>query len=181
MTTKDTSDSESVKFDLQKAVIGGVIAVIIILIGSWLLTSSIETDVYKLTKTMIPRAMNFCSTLLIALGNILALMLTLLSLSISMEIDFKWSHYQRVKQIALFVTVALITTVITFLIINIPIFESGKTDNEWYYYYYYALLSIISLLGGALITVGLLLYSTIKDIIKILNPRSDHDMQEEQE
>lgn len=53
-------------------------------------------------------------------------MLTLLSLSDSMNVDVKWSHYQRVRQIAWIVTITLITTILLYLLLNILIGEADK-------------------------------------------------------
>ena len=113
-------------------------------------------------------------------------MLTLLSLSASMEIDLKWDHYQRVRQVAWTVTVTLIVTVLVYLMLNIPIVESDKTSIGWYTTIYYATLGFSALLGGAFITIVLLLYNTVRDMIGVLDPENEHHLrndpnQEEEE
>jgi hypothetical protein len=53
-----------------------------------------------LLETAMPRVRSFCGTVTILLGNVLALMLTLLSMSKGTDVELKWAHYQCVKQIA---------------------------------------------------------------------------------
>lgn len=172
---------EEVKVDLRRAVFGGVISAIIILVGGWLVGTVSGYEAYKLFKTALPSTRSFCGTLLLALGNILALMLTLLSLSASMEINIKWAHYQRVRQISWTVTVTLIFTVLIYLLMNIPIMETQKSSIQWFTYIYYATLITSSLLGGAFITIVLLLYNTIRDMIGVLDPENPHRLRHSEE
>ena len=167
-------DTEAIKVDLQRALIGGSVSAIVILAGGWLVGFASGSEAYHLFKTTLPSTRSFAGTLSLALGNILALMLTLLSLSASMDIDIKWAHYQRVRQIAWIVTVTLIVTILVYLLLNIPITESDKDLMQWYTAIYYSTLTFSALLGGAFITIVLLLYNTVRDMIGVLNPDSDH-------
>ena len=172
---------ESVEVDLQRAVIGGSISFVIILGGGWLVGYASASEAYQLFKTTLPNFRSFCGTLTLALGNILALMLTLLSLSASLDIDIKWSHYQRVKQISWTVAVTLISTIVLFLLLNIPIVEADNTSASWFSTIYYITLIISSLLGGAFITIVLLLYNTVLDMINVLNPEEKHRLRHDKE
>lgn len=181
MTKSDNSSSDkwsmgiqSIKVDLRRAIIGGTVSAVVIALGGWLVGQASGSEAYQLFKTALPRTQSLSGTILLALGNILALMLTLLSLSSSMNVDIKWSHYQRVKQIAWTVTVTIIITVLGSLLMNIPIVESEKSTIQWFTYIYYAVLVFTSLLGGAFITITLLLYNTVRDMIGVLNPEDSH-------
>ena len=167
---------QQVKVDLPRALTGGIIACIIIFIGSWLVGDASQTEPYKLFSSALPRIRSFSGTLIIALGNILALMLTLLSLSFNVNIDISWSHFQRVRQVSWSVAVILIFTVLGTLLMNIPLVESEKAPNAWFAYLYYGLLIFSALLGGAFVTVILLLYNTVRDIIGVLNPNKAHTL-----
>lgn len=179
--SKYSPDTEAIKVDLQRAIIGGSVSFIVILIGGWLVGYASGSEAYQLFKTTLPNSRSFCGTLALALGNILALMLTLLSLSASLDVDIKWAHYQRVKQISWLVTATLIVTVIVYLLLNIPIVESDSTSRDWFTYIYYSTLVISSLLGGAFITVVLLLYNTVRDMIGVLDPESKHYLRHTEE
>jgi hypothetical protein len=174
---KVSPDIEGVKVDLKRAVfVGGSISFIVILAGGWLAGFASGSEAFDLFQTTLPSTRSFAGTLSLALGNILALMLTLLSLSASMDIDIKWVHYQRVRQIAWIVTVTLIVTILVYLLLNIPITESDKQLMQWYTAIYYATLTFSALLGGAFITIVLLLYNTIRDMIGMLDPENTHSM-----
>lgn len=168
--------TSAVKIDLRRAVFGGMIAFVVFLLGSWLVGVASGSEAYHLFKTTLPSTRSFCGTLLLALGNILALMLTLLSLSASMDIDIKWTHYQRVRQISWVVTVTLIITTLTYLVLNIPMMEAEKTKIYWFTYIYYALLVLSSVLGGSFVTIVLLLYNTVRDMIGVMHPDSEHHL-----
>jgi len=172
---------ESVKVDLRRAIIGGSVSFFIIFAGGWLAGFASGSEAFDLFKTALPSTRSFAGTLSLALGNILALMLTLLSLSASMDMDIKWAHYQRVRQISWGVTVTLIITVLVYLLLNIPIVESDKNLKNWYTAIYYSTLVFSALLGGAFITIILLLYNTVRDMIGMLDPESEHSMRHTEE
>jgi hypothetical protein len=179
---KVSPDIEGVKVDLKRAVfVGGSISFIVILAGGWLAGFASGSEAFDLFQTTLPSTRSFAGTLSLALGNILALMLTLLSLSAGMDIDIKWVHYQRVRQIAWIVTVTLIVTILVYLLLNIPITESDKQLMQWYTAIYYATLTFSALLGGAFITIVLLLYNTIRDMIGMLDPENTHSMRHTEE
>jgi len=178
---KVSPDIEGVKVDLKRAAFGGSISFIVILAGGWLAGFASGSEAFDLFQTTLPSTRSFAATLSLALGNILALMLTLLSLSASMDIDIKWVHYQRVRQIAWIVTVTLIVTILVYLLLNIPIRESDKQLMQWYTAIYYATLTFSALLGGAFITIVLLLYNTIRDMIGMLDPENTHSMRHTEE
>jgi hypothetical protein len=176
LVNKVSPDTKAIKVDLKRAVFGGSVSFIVILIGGGLVGFASGSEAHQMLELVLPNTRSFSSTLLLALGNILALMLTLLSLSSSMEVEMKWAHYQRVKQIAWGVTVVLIVTVFMSLLMNIPIVEADKADGEWYVYIYYTILVFSSVLGGAFITIALLLFNTVRDMIGVLDPNKDHSL-----
>lgn len=165
---------ETLEVDLRRAIVGGCVSAIVILLGGWLVGYASGSEAYQLFQTALPSTRSFCGTLLLALGNILALMLTLLSLSASTDIDIRWAHYQRVRQISWMVAITLIATVLVYLLMNIPIMEANKSSVQWFAYIYYATLVVSALLGGAFITIVLLLYNTIRDMIGVMNPNEKH-------
>jgi heme A synthase len=126
-----------------------------------------------------PRVRSFCGTVTILLGNVLALMLTLLSMSRGADVELKWAHYQRVKQIAFIDAVTLIAAVLIYLVLNFPLADADAAQQagytRWYAGVYYVVLALVSLLGGALISVVLMLYNTVRDIIQALGPDRDEN------
>jgi heme A synthase len=130
-----------------------------------------------LLETAMPRVRSFCGTVTILLGNVLALMLTLLSMSKGTDVELKWAHYQRVKQIAFIDAVTLIAAVLIYLVLNFPLADADAAQQagytRWYAGVYYVVLALVSLLGGALISVVLMLYNAVRDVIQALGPDRD--------
>lgn len=171
---------KSVQIDLRRAAIGGAISFAIILIGGFFIGEASQAEAYQLFQHTLPSTRSFCGTLILALGTILALMLTLLSLSVNVDVNIQWSHYKRVKQISLLVAITLITTIFVYLLLNIPITESDTPSIQWFTYIYYATFVISALLGGAFVTIILLLYNTIRDMINFLNPETTYMLADEE-
>lgn len=169
----NTPGPENVKIDASRAAIGGILSAVVALGGAWLVGEASGAEAHMLLETTLPSTRSFCGTITLALGNILALMLTLLSLSASTDINLRWTHYQRVKQVAWVVTVVLVASVLLYLLLNIPLSEADKPQESpgpWFARIYYATLVISSLLAGALISIALMLYNTVRDVIHVLGP-----------
>ncbi len=165
-----------VKVDVKRAVIGGSLAFVVTLAGAWTVGQASGAEARALLEASLSTARTFCGDVTLALGNILALMLTLLGLSAATDIDLRWSHYLRIKQIAWITTVALIAAVLIYLLLNVPLEQSEEaaqntSPSAWFSALYYATLALSSLLGGALIAVALMLYHTVRDLIYVLGPK----------
>lgn len=161
---------ENFRSDARNAIIAGSLAGAIILAGSWMTGHVSGGEARHLLEIIMPNVRSFSGTVVLASGTILALMLTLLGLSTSTDADLTYYHYQRVKQIARIDTATFIAAVLIYLLLNVPIEESDKSNVNFFYVLYYATLIISSALAGAVITVVLMLYNTIKDIINVLGP-----------
>ena len=175
------TDLEAVQVDLRRAVLGGVLAAAVALVGGWLVGEASGAEARILLETSLSSTRSFAGTVTLALGNILALMLTLLSLSTSAEIDLKWSYYKRVDQVAWLVSIVLTASILIYLLLNIPLSEAEKaadSTNEFgYATLYYITLVLSSMMAGALITVVLMLYNTVQDIIHAVGLReTDHPL-----
>lgn len=171
-TESEKSDfiSEQLQTDTKRAVIGGSLAAVITAIGGWLVGEATGGEGHVLLNMTLETTRSFCATVTLALGNILALMLTLLSLSANSNVDLTWSHYQRVKKIAWLVSVVLIGSILIYLLLNIPLEKTEQSGTPSFEYLYYMTLATGSVLGGALISVVLMLYSTVIDIINAVGP-----------
>lgn len=170
-------DHEELQVDARRAGKVGILSAIVVFIGAFLVGEASGSEARVLLDTSLETTRSFCGTVTLALGNILALMLTLLSISASTDIDLKWTHYQRVKQIALFTTITLIASILIYLLFNIPLEQSETASNPQgvgFPIFYYATLVLASVLGGALIAVVIMLYNTIRDIINIFGQKGSH-------
>lgn len=174
-STPETRDwsliSEEVRVDAQRAALGGILAAAAALTGAWLVGEASGAEARFLLETSLPSTRSFCGTVTLALGNILALMLTLLGLSATTDVELERAHYQRIKQIAWIDMVVLIVAVLVYLLLNVPLGQSEQATQApgpWFATLYYATLAVSSFLGGALIAIVLMLYNAVRDVIRII-------------
>lgn len=147
--SSDEWQSEALKADARRALTGGCLATLTIMAGSWMISQISGSEARYLLETALPSVRSFSGTLMLALATVLALMLTLLGLSASAEINLKWIHYQRIKQIALVDMVTFIVAVLFYLLLNVPIQETDSGTREWFYYLYYGYVNHFFSTGGS--------------------------------
>jgi hypothetical protein len=162
-----------IKVDLRKALLGGALAALVSIAGSWAVGQLHGAEGLVLLEAMLPTTRFLCSAVMTATATILALMLTLLGLSTNASDQIHPAHFKRVKQIALIDTVAFAAATLFLLILNIPLEETENLTTGWYNAAYYGVLVFSSLLGGLLITAVLMLYDAVRDMIHILGLRSE--------
>ncbi|WP_231367612.1 hypothetical protein [Gillisia sp. JM1] len=115
-------------------------------------------------------------------STILALMLPLISLSTVSNSRHTKVHYSHVLTIAKFVTILIIASVISFLMLNLPITESEGVPSSWFTIIYYISLAMAAILGGGFVAIVTMLYETISNIILIVGfAVIDHPMVEKAE
>ncbi|MEJ1221367.1 hypothetical protein [Sediminicola sp. 1XM1-17] len=168
----------------KRALLGGGISLLIITAGTFLLGHLSGYEAKVLIKNSIDGLNTLCNTIALASATILALLLTLLSLSSSATSKLKEEHYRHVLLIAKVDTTVFIASVMAFLLLNLPITESDSVPNNWFNTIYYISLAISSVLSSALIVVVLMLYNTVANIIKIVGlGEKDHPLaiQEEED
>jgi hypothetical protein len=74
-------------------------------------------------------------------------------------------------------TILFVIAIILFQIFNIPITESEELPTTWYSNIYWATLFLSSLLSGGMVSVILMLYNTVINMIKIVGlEEKDHPL-----
>lgn len=152
----------------KRTIIGGVLSLLVIISGFLILGSLSGYEAKVLIKNSITDLNTLCNTIALASATILALLLTLLSLSSGTNSKLKKDHYQHVRIIEKVGTAVFICAVIGFLLFNLPITESDMVPNNWYSVIYFLSLGFSSILSASLIIVVLMLYNTVVNIIKIV-------------
>lgn len=161
---------------------GGVVAALVTLVGSWGVGHLSGGEAKVLVESSLPRMREFCNTIILAAGTILALMLTILGMSTRAASEMKAHHYQRIRQIALFDTVLIVGATIVVLIFNAPLTESENVPTTWFTALYYLILASTSVVGGALVSVVLMIHHTISDIIEVIGlGRTDKEVVADQQ
>jgi uncharacterized protein YybS (DUF2232 family) len=163
------------------SITGGVIAAVILCLAGWLLGGLHGQEALVLLEKSIRGFELLCNTIILACATILALLLTLLSVSIGTKVSLKQKHYVQIRRLATADTVVLITAVIIFQLLNIPITKAENVPTDIYDYIYWATLGITSILCGAFIFVVLLLYTTFRNLVDIVGFDGVHRLQKEEE
>ena len=155
----------------------GIISMMFLLLGTILLGKLSGYEAKELIKNSLSGLNTLCNTVALASATILALLLTLLSLSANSKSKLHKDHYKYVLQIAKLDTFVFVAAVVSFLLFNLPITESDQVPNNWFNLVYYSSLAISSVLSAALIVVVIMLYNTVADLIKIVGlGKKDHPL-----
>lgn len=180
MTQPDHDDRPSLRKALpsfRREMIGGMVAGMIFLVGTISVGSVSGVEAKSLLESMLPTARFLYSGIITASATILALMLTLLSLSINTTSELDTSHYRRVRKIAGIDTITFVLAMTMLVFLVVPLEEPTSLVPHWYEIFYYVTIGGSSLLGGLLVAVVLMLYSTVRDIIAIFGfGREDHPL-----
>lgn len=162
---------------VKRSLVGGLVSALVLGTGTYILGAISGYEARDLLLTSLSSINALCTTVIIGSSTILALMLTLISLSRAAKSKLTSKHYQHVLVIAQTDTVLIIITVITFLLLNLPITESDNVPASWYITIYYVSLGMAAVLGGGFIAVVSMLYGTIANVIEIVGfKRTDHPL-----
>jgi len=164
-------ESESLFFGDMWAFLGGILAALIALVGQWLIGRIYSGDqAQNLIEAMLNAALFFASAIVTASATILALMLTMLSLSDQTKIDFDKIFFQRIERIGVLTTISLASSILLLLFLSIPVKESRNLPPNWFATIYYVLIVSLALLAGLLVSVVLMLMNAIRSLIAGVRP-----------
>ncbi|RXG14985.1 hypothetical protein DSM03_104143 [Leeuwenhoekiella aestuarii] len=165
----------------KRSIFGGLLTFLFLLIGIFLLGNVSGYKAKELIEASLSGVNMLCNTIVLGSATILTLLLTLLGISTSSKSTLKKAHYIQVSNIAKIDTVLFITALVLFQMFNIPITESEEVPTSWFKYLYWITLFFSSLISGMMVTVVLLLYSTVTNIISIVGLGKDHYLISEEE
>lgn len=168
---------EVISVDTRRAAAGGIVSALVSLTGILIVNISSGSEARILLQGMLPSIRFLCSAVMTAAATILALMLTMLSVSRAREGRFKPTHYDRVRQIALVDVLTFTAAIILLLFVSIPLSETHDDIPPMFYeILYYFVLGYATALGGALISIILMLYNAVTDIMQVARPDEESDM-----
>lgn len=167
---------------MKRAVAGGAVSTLFMAIGTFILGEVSGYQARELLTTSLSGINMLCNTVILGASTILALMLTLLSLSRAAESHLSKTHYRHVLAIARADTILIIVSIITFMLLNLPITETQEVPNSWFATIYYISLGMAAIIGGGFIAVITMLYGTIANVILIVGLRvKDHPLVDNEE
>ncbi|WP_046758921.1 hypothetical protein [Kordia jejudonensis] len=160
----------------KNALLVGFLATVFTGLGIFLLGDLSGYEAKNLLKESLSGLNILCNTVVLASATILALLLTVLSVSSGSKNTIKKQHYLQVLNIAKFDVILFISALILFQFFNIPIMESNNVPTSWFDKIYWATLASTSIISGMMITVILMLYNAVTNLIAIIGLGDDHHM-----
>ncbi len=151
--------------------IGGILAAAVALLGQILVGFVYNGfEAHDLLQALIPSAQSLGGAVVQASATILALMLTVLSLSRKEINDLETDFFHRIKRIALLSSITLAADILLLLFLSIPLQQSKTLPVNWFQIIYYTLVVIMSSIAGLVVTTVIMLYNAIQAIIKAIRP-----------
>lgn len=149
------------------ALAGGVLTASIAVGGQWLIGQIYSGYVARqLIEAMLNPALFFGASVVTASATILALMLTMLSLSDQSKANFELNFFQRIEQIGVLTTISLAGGILLLLFLSVPLQESKNVPSNWLTVIYYVLIVFLALLAGLLVSIILMLLNSIRSLIE---------------
>lgn len=173
-STEETGESTGgtgLAVDATYTIVGGAIAALITIGGAFFVGTVTTFEALELTESIAPSIRFLGSSVMTACATILALMLTLLSISSDSldDVDLRDTHYKRLKQISLMCIIALVFSLLILMLVSVPLKEADDLPANLYTWVYYVLVGLTALLAGLFVTMILSLYDAIRDVITIFH------------
>ena len=163
---EDPNARDDRRTDLRYAIAGGVAAAVIGFAGMAIVGTATSFEARRLLDAVLP-TVRFAASAYVAGGaTILALMLTLITFSITHDLEFRASHYRRIRQIAALTTAVIAGSVMLLMFLSFPLGEA-EVDRGWYLWVYYAILLGGAVTGGTFIALVLMLYYAVRELIVV--------------
>lgn len=178
---KPLSRSQKMMIGSRRALYGGILTAGVTLAGQWLLGNIYGAyEGRHLLGSMTNSALYFGSAVVTAAATILALMLTILSLTSQADDDFSQVFYLRVQRIGKLAAISLIGGILLLLFLNIPIKDSDEIPGSWFTTIYYTLMTFLALLAGLIVTIVLMLLNAITSLIDTIRPTPEQDKEDDE-
>lgn len=174
------SHSHSAPTGLLTAAVGAAIAIAVMVTGMVLVGQVSGVEARVMLEAMLPTTRFLCSAVMAASATILALMLTMVSIGATVDVQLKDTYYLRIRQIALIATGTFIAATALLCFHSVPFSESDSASGDVYRWMYYILLGSSAALGGTLVAVALMLYFAVRDVVRLHTPGADSPLVAEQ-
>lgn len=163
------------KQEIRGTLLGGGVAALVlffIIIGFGRVHSF---EALRLIEAALPTAHFLGSAVVAGSVTVLALLLTLLGLSLSSDYRFSDALYERATFLTWLSVAAIALSTLVLLAVAIPI-EEVEQLATYYAIFYYALAAALSLLGGLIIAIGVIIGFLLRGLIAIGHSEGDSDL-----
>ena len=161
------------------ALVGGGIATAMILVAVTVVGSVSGYSALQLLDATLPSIRFLSSTVATGGVTILALMVTLLGLTQSVDTDLEQIHYHRIQQIAYMAAFSVAAAIFLLVFLSIPVEESDDVVLAYAEIVYYGIVALTSLLGGVMVTLVLMLLTSVRGMLHIVAPSLEDEPSED--
>ncbi|HEY5889268.1 MAG TPA: hypothetical protein VIW94_01020 [Acidimicrobiia bacterium] len=155
--------------EFKGALLGGAVATIGLFGGVVLVGNVASFQALRLIEATIPTGQFLASASIAAGVTVLALMLTLIGITVSSDLTFTDIHYRRIRNINILALLVIVVAVVVLVAMAIPIGEVDEVRN-YYAVLYYILAAMLSLLGGLVVAMALMIGGTVRGMVDAAHP-----------
>lgn len=161
------------------ALIGGGVATLMVLIVVTVVGSVSGYSAIQLLEGALPSIRFLCSTVATGGVTILALMVTLLGLSQSVDTELDIVHYRRIQQVAYMSAVSVAAAIFLLVFLSIPVEQTDEVFTTYADFMYWGIVVLTSALGGVMVTLVLMLLTAVRGLLHVVAPSLEEEPSEE--
>lgn len=166
--------------ELRGSAIGGIVATAAML-GMVVLVGRVGSfEALRLIESVKPGTRFLAAAVLGGALTVLALMLTVLAFSMTSHYTFHPRLYTRVGLITNLSVLSIIMSVGLLLAVGVPI-EEVEDARPYYVVLYYVLAAGMAVLGGMVVSIGLMIGATLRGLANLQHPDGVSDLLHEEE
>jgi len=161
--------------ELKGSLVGGLVAALALFAMVILVGRVGSFEALGLIESVLPGARFLAATVIGGSLTVLALLLTLLGLSMTSEFTFHARLYTRVGYITKLSVASIIMSVALLLAVGVPIQEVEEM-RPYYAILYYVLAGGMALVGGMVVSMGLMIGATLRGLVNVQHPDGISDL-----
>lgn len=166
--------------DLGGAIVGGLVSAVA-MFGAVIAVGRVgDFRALRIIEAVLPTTRFLASTAIGAGVTVLALLLTLIGLSLNVDIEFHSRLYRRARVITVLSIVAIVMGSLLLLAVTMPI-DEVEDLTAFYDVLYYILATSTAVLGGVMVTIGLMISATLLGLIELAHPDGSNELMREDE
>lgn len=145
---------------------GGVVTSFLLFGGLLAVGRTGTFEALRLLEATLPTIRFLSSTVVGASMTVLALMLTLLGMSLSTDWRFKEIHYERIWDVTVLAILSVVLGIAVLVTITVPLEEVDEL-RRYYSTVYYAVSVASAVLGGLVVAMTIMIGISIKGLVSI--------------
>lgn len=166
--------------ELKGSLIGGLVTALTLFAMVVLVGRIGSFEALRLIEAVLPGARFLAAAVIGGALTVMALLLTLLGLSITSEHAFSTRLYSRVSYITKLSVASIIMSTGLLLAVGVPIQQVDEV-RPYYAILYYVLAGAMALVGGMVVSMGLMIGATLRGLVNVQHPDAVSDLLSEDE